>query len=76
VEWVPAVESGRAVGYTLPTLAVDYLPPQIVMVPIVDVEPGSVLLAWRADGADALVEALVGAVQETLADETRGSSAG
>ena len=70
VEWVPAVESGRAVGYTLPTLAADYLPPQIVTVPIVDVEPGSVLLAWLAEGADPLVEALVGAVRETLADTT------
>jgi DNA-binding transcriptional LysR family regulator len=70
VEWVPAIESGRAVGYTLPTLAADYLPPQIVTVPIVDIEPGSVLLAWSPEGADPLVEALVGAVRETLADAT------
>ena len=77
VEWVPAIESGRAVGYSLPSLVADYLPPQIVTVPIVDVEPGSVLLAWRAEGADPLVEALVTVVRETLskvADEsaTRG----
>jgi DNA-binding transcriptional LysR family regulator len=70
VEWVPAVESGRAVGYTLPTLAVDYLPPQIVMVPIVDVEPGSVLLAWPGDAPDPLIDAFVTAVQQTLADGT------
>jgi len=68
VEWVPAVESGRAVGYTLPTLAADYLPPQIVTVPMVDAEPGSVLLAWPVESADPLVEALAKAVRETLAD--------
>lgn len=70
VEWVPAIESGRAVGYSLPTLVADYLPPQIVTVPIVDVAPGSLLLAWLAEGADPLVEALVGAVRETIADAT------
>jgi DNA-binding transcriptional LysR family regulator len=70
VEWLPAVESGRGVGYTLPTLAVDYLPPQIAMVPVVDVEPGSVLLAWPAESADPLVDALVAAAQATLAGAT------
>lgn len=68
VEWVPAVESGRGVGYTLATLAADYLPPQIVTVPIVDVEPGSVLLAWPIESADPLVEGLVAVVRETLAE--------
>ncbi len=67
VEWVPAVESGRGVGYTLPTLAADYLPPQIATVPIVDIETGSVLLAWSPETADPLVEGLVAATQETLA---------
>lgn len=70
VEWVPAIESGRAVGYTLPTLAADYLPEQIVTVPIADIEPGSVLLAWSAETADPLVDALVAAVQEAVADGT------
>ena len=66
VEWLPAIESGRAVGYTLPTLAADYLPPQIVTVPVVDIDPGSVLLAWSVETADSLVNALVASVQETL----------
>ena len=67
VEWVPAIESGRGVGFTLPTLAADYLPPDIAIVPVVDVEPGSVLLAWPNDTVDPLVDALVAAVRETLA---------
>ncbi len=69
VDWVPAVESGRAVGYTLPTLAAGYLPPQIVTVPVVDVEPGTILLAWPMDNVDPLVDAFVAAVRDTLADD-------
>lgn len=69
VEWVPAVESGRGVLATLPTLVADYLPPQIATVPIVDIEPGSVLFAWPAESPDPLVEPLVAAVRETLAGE-------
>jgi LysR family transcriptional regulator, benzoate and cis,cis-muconate-responsive activator of ben and cat genes len=67
VEWVPAVEAGRGVAYTLPTLAADYIPPEIVTVPVLDVEPGSVLIAWPAD-SDPLVEAFVATVQETVTD--------
>ena len=70
VEWVPAIETGRGVAFSLPTLVADYLPPQIVAVPVIDVEPGSVLFAWWVEGADPLVEAFVGAVRETLAGAT------
>ena len=67
VEWVPVVRAGRAIGYTLPTLAAEYLPSEIVMVPIVDVEPGEVLLAWPAD-ADPLVHRFVSTVEATVAE--------
>lgn len=67
VEWMPAVESGRGFGYTLPTLAADYLPPTIVMVPVVDVEPASVLLAWPSNTVDPLVDAFVSSAREALA---------
>lgn len=68
VEWVPIVASGRAVGYTLPTLAADYVPPDIATVPVVDVEPGSVLLAWPAEADDPLITAFVATVRETLGE--------
>jgi DNA-binding transcriptional LysR family regulator len=71
VEWVPAVETGQGVGYTLPTLAADYVPPDIRLVPVVDVEPGSVVLAWPDQPADPLVEAFVASVRETLARSSR-----
>lgn len=66
VEWVPAVESGRGVMFSLPTLAVDYIPPQIAIVPVIDIEPGSVVLAWSTENQDPLVAAFVDAVQESL----------
>jgi len=66
VEWVPAIESGRAAGYTLPSLAADYLPPSIAAIPILDVEPGSVLLAWSPVDTDPLVHAFVATVRQTV----------
>jgi DNA-binding transcriptional LysR family regulator len=72
VEWVPAVASGQASGYTLPTLAADYLPPTIVTVPVIDIEPGSVLLAWPGTTVDPLVDALVSSVREALAAVAEG----
>lgn len=66
VEWVPAVESGRGVGFTLPTLVADYLPADIVTVPVVDIEPGSVLLAWPRDAVDPLVDAFVSNVRDSV----------
>jgi LysR family transcriptional regulator, benzoate and cis,cis-muconate-responsive activator of ben and cat genes len=67
VEWVPAVEAGRGSVFTLPTLVADYLPPEIVSVPVVDVEPGEVLLAWPRD-SEPLVHAFVATVRETVAE--------
>lgn len=72
VEWMPAVESGRGVGYTLPTLAADYIPSGIVTVPVVDIEPGEVLLAWPSNTVDPLVDAFVSSVRETLAEFAGG----
>lgn len=66
VEWLPAVQSGRAVGYSLPSLAAGYLPADVTMVPVTDIEPGRVVLAWPADTADPLVHAFVRAVRTAL----------
>ncbi len=67
VEWVPAVAAGRGVGYTLPTLAAEYLPSDIVSVPVVDLEPGSVVLAWARGRSNPLTDAFVGTVREAVA---------
>lgn len=76
VEWVPAVAAGRGFGYTLPTLAAPYLPSDIVAVPVVDLEPGSVVLAWPRGRADALTDAFVRMVRSGLRDRAGGAHDG
>ena len=68
VEWMPAVLSGRGFGYTLPTLAADYIPSEIVIVPVVDIEPGEVVLAWPLEAEDPLVDAFVASVRATVTE--------
>ncbi len=68
VEWVPAVAAGRGFGFTLPTLAAEYLPPDIVTVPVADLEPGAVVLAWPRDRTDPLVDTFIGAARSALGD--------
>ena len=67
-EWLPAIESGRAVVCSLPTLLADYLPATLVAVPVVDIEPGSVVLAWPSERVDRIVEALVSTARQVVAD--------
>ena len=68
VEWVPVVAAGRGFGYTLPTLAAEYLPASISTVPVVDLEPGRVVLAWPRGPLDGLtgafVETAIAAIEE------------
>ena len=66
VDWVPAIQAGRAVGYTLPSLAAGYLPMDVVTRPVRDVEPGSVVLAWRSDPPEPHVAAFVAVVREIV----------
>jgi DNA-binding transcriptional LysR family regulator len=66
VEWVPAIETGQGVMYSLPTLAADYLPPDIRMVPVIDIEPGAVVLAWLNETLDPVVDAFVASARKTL----------
>jgi DNA-binding transcriptional LysR family regulator len=68
VEWVPVVAAGRGFGYTLPTLAAEYLPTAIRTVPVVDLEPGRVVLAWPAGPVDGLTEAFVATARAAIAD--------
>ena len=58
-EWVPAIEAGRGVAFTMPTVMANFPNTQIVTRPVTDIEPGGVLLAWRAEDKDPLVGAFV-----------------
>jgi hypothetical protein len=57
--------------YSLPTLMRGYLPSDIVAVPVVDVEPGSVVIAWPAKSTDALVESFVSTVADIVDPQAR-----
>jgi len=65
-EWVPAIESGHGVAFTMPTVMENFPNTEIVTVPITDLEPGSVRLAWRTDDADPVVAAFVASARSTL----------
>ena len=58
-EWVPAIEAGRGVAFTMPAVMANFPNTQIVTRPITDIEPGGVLLAWRAEDTNPLVAAFV-----------------
>ena len=66
VEWVPAVEAGRGVGYILPAMLTNFPNARIATVPVVDLEPGAAVLAWRNEDLDPLVATLIGAVRDML----------
>ena len=65
-EWVPAIEGGRGVAFTLPTVMANFPNTEIVTRPVVDLEPGAVLLAWRRDDRDPVVSAFVRTAREAL----------
>ncbi|MGH2380003.1 MAG: LysR family transcriptional regulator [Candidatus Limnocylindria bacterium] len=65
-EWIPAIESGRGIAYTMPTVMDNFPNTEIVTVPVADIEPGSVHLAWRTDDADPTVAAFVASARSTL----------
>jgi DNA-binding transcriptional LysR family regulator len=58
-EWVTAIEAGRGVAFTMPTVMRDFTTARVTVVPVVGLPPAEVLLAWRSDRDEPLVNALV-----------------
>jgi hypothetical protein len=58
-EWVTAIEAGRGVAFTMPTVMQNFTTARVSVVPIKGLPPAEVLLAWRADRDEPLVRALV-----------------
>jgi DNA-binding transcriptional LysR family regulator len=63
-EWVTAIEAGRGMAFTMPTVMKNFTTARITVVPVVGLEPAEVLLAWRQDRSDPLVRSLVRASEE------------
>jgi DNA-binding transcriptional LysR family regulator len=58
-EWVTAIETGRGVAYTLPSVMRNFGTARIAVTPVEGGETGTVLLAWRTGDDDPLVRAFV-----------------
>lgn len=66
-EWVAAVESGRGVAFTMPTVMAGYPSARIALVAIADAPAAEILLAWPRDRVDPVVATFVAAARDRLA---------
>ena len=58
-EWVTAIEAGRGVAFTMPTVMQNFTTARVRVIPVEGLPPAEVLLAWRSDRDEPLVRALV-----------------
>lgn len=70
-EWVTAIEAGRGVAFTMPTVMQNFTTARVRVIPVEGLPPAEVLLAWRSDRDEALVKALVD-VARALRDHPAG----
>lgn len=64
-EWVTAIETGRGVAYTMPSVMRNFGTARIAVTPVEGVEAGMVMLAWRTGDDDPLVRAFVATATAT-----------
>ena len=70
-EWVTAIEAGRGVAFTMPTVMQNFTTARVTVVPIDGLAPAEVLLAWRSDRDGPLVTALVQSAKAALGSAQR-----
>ena len=58
-EWVPAIEAGLGVAFTMPSVMANFPHTEIATVAVTDLEPAQLVLAWRREDPDPLVAAFV-----------------
>ena len=66
-EWVAAIEAGRGVAFTMPTVMTNFTTARVRTIPVDGVETAAVLMAWRTADADPLVEAFIASALEVVA---------
>jgi DNA-binding transcriptional LysR family regulator len=66
-EWVTAIEAGRGSAFTIPAVMANFANARVVVLPVRDLDPAAILLAWRAPNPDPLVRAFVATAREVLA---------
>ena len=57
-EWVTAIEAGRGVAFSMPTVMQNFTTARITVVPVEGLPMAEVLMAWRTDHSNPLVEAV------------------
>lgn len=65
-EWVTAIEAGRGVAFTMPTVMQNFTTARVSVVPVEGLPPAEVLLAWRSDRDEPLAKAFVESADLTL----------
>lgn len=65
-EWVTAIEAGRGVAFTMPTVMQNFTTARVRVIPVEGLPPAEVLLAWRSDRDEPLVRTLVGVAKSAL----------
>jgi hypothetical protein len=63
-EWVTAIETGRGSAFTMPTVMRNFTTARVAVVPVADLPPATVLLAWPASNPDPLATAFVATALE------------
>jgi DNA-binding transcriptional LysR family regulator len=70
-EWVTAIESGRGFAFTMPAVMRNFSTARVAVLPIDDLPPATVLLAWRTADTDPLTRAFVSVAEEIVSATTR-----
>jgi DNA-binding transcriptional LysR family regulator len=65
-EWVTAIEAGRGMAFTMPTVMQNFTTARVRVIPIEGLPPAEVLLAWHSDRDEPLVKALVESAELAL----------
>jgi DNA-binding transcriptional LysR family regulator len=71
-EWVTAIEAGRGCAFTIATVMQNFTNARVAVVPVTDLPPAAVLLAWRTTDPDPLVKAFVASALGVAAAASRG----
>lgn len=69
-EWVTAIETGRGFAFTLPAVMRNFATARVAVIPVADLPPASILLAWRTRDPDPLTRALVSVAREVVVAAT------
>jgi DNA-binding transcriptional LysR family regulator len=71
-EWVAAIEAGRGVAFTLPTVMRNFTTARIAVLPIQDLPPATLLLTWRTLDEDPLVRGFVACARGIVGPRSPG----